>query len=266
MNDMQGVNYHGNISTNLDPSVTTVENTSVAAPETFHHDDTTTFEEYHIPVSGESSETSNSTATEDVESLSRGTNYNSSNEKDRRRNVRMSIRKKSSRRLNVEELVEASKGHMKQEECPKRIWETDFAVRLYIVVAVSICLRTFWILQGISILILLRITRLLVVWFLYIAGAKEIREFRDLAKWWFNFGLKFSTKTIEGDRFHRLLTSFTLNFWSNIGIKYSLNLYKDIAMEQRQKFLLQAKENLNRAQKPSLKMKNILQLQQGRSG
>lgn len=246
----------------LHDSMRTLENTSVAALEISDHgvEATVTNESRTasppLNYSDESYtyEGASSSAGLDVSNRS---NSNSTDENSPRR------RKRRSKRIDVNGLLEASQRSQNQyqdSQEPVPIWQSQFAVRLYMVVAVALYFRKFWVLQGISILILLRILSLLVSWFFFVASAREIGQCKRLALWWMDFGLGIVTKTVEGSRFHQLLFSNTFNFWKNFGVEYGLDMFKDVNKENRQKILQQAKANLNRTQMSSIKMKNVLKM------
>jgi hypothetical protein len=153
------------------------------------------------------------------------------------------------------DLLETSKGIDRWQG----IFTSDLAYRVYLVLVVSFLLQRPWILQGVSVVIIFKIMKLLFSWFMFVKNAKEIRKVRRLALWWIKFGLDFSTKTIEGETLHRILTAFSLNFWNSMGKSYALNLFNRIGKEQRERILLQAKQNLNRSKMTHMKFRRILQ-------
>jgi pimeloyl-ACP methyl ester carboxylesterase len=164
--------------------------------------------------------------------------------------------------VNVAEPVEASFRSTPSQE--DELWKSNAAMKLYAVVVLSAAFRSLFILQGISLLIIFHLMKLLFSWFVFVKDAKEIGELKGLAWWWINIGLRFSTKTMEGDTIHTIVTAFTLNFWAGTGINILTYIYHYIDQDRREKFLRHARENLNRAHITHMKWKN-LRLNQQRS-
>ncbi|KAG7367595.1 hypothetical protein IV203_030266 [Nitzschia inconspicua] len=167
-------------------------------------------------------------------------------------------RHQSTQILNMAELMQASRQQTSPRNSEGELWKSNPAIALYVLVVISIMSRRLFVLQGLPLLILFYFAKLFLSWFVYVVDAKEIRELKGLAKWWINFGLRFSTKTIRGDRIHGLLTAFTVNFWKGTGFNYATSIYRSISQDARESFLRHARENLNRAQMTNMKMKNIL--------
>ena len=130
-----------------------------------------------------------------------------------------------------------------KEKYPNLI--SQFAFEIYIVLILFLLIQRYWILYGITFVILFHIADILLLWFIHVKEAKEIRQFKSWLLWWIRIGLDFATRTIEGDVMHRVLTANTLNFWNIIGKKYTINWFDDIAKKGRTNVLNQAKETLN---------------------
>jgi hypothetical protein len=242
-------------SSKSNDSTSTVESTS-AWHETSHNSDTEPANAEHGCTVGITESTNASCYYEnDVND-----NRVDASQRNRRSRRRMS-RKRRKPHMNVADLIEASTRISRQEENDAELWKSKPAIWLYALVVISVSLRRFLLFQGISILFVYYFIKLLLSWFMYVKDAKEIREFYGLAKWWINFGLRFSTKTIEGDKLHSILTAFTVNFWKGTGFNYATSLYQSIAKDGRDKFLQQARDNLKRTQSAHLKFKIMLQNQ-----
>jgi len=124
---------------------------------------------------------------------------------------------------------------------------STFAFEIYVVLVLFLLIRRYWILHGISLLILFRIAEILFLWTIHVKEAKEVRQFKSWLLWWIRIGLDFATRTVEGEMAHRVLTAYTLNFWNIIGKSYTMNWFDDIAKKGRTNVLNQAKERVNQS-------------------
>lgn len=259
----RGPNNHETEYSKRNDSVSTVESTS-AWPEVCHNNENPTSVEvvlvdYH--ANGGKSRTYTASVSTNVVEGSKSNPLFSAG-KDTKGRKRSHVRRQQSEpRLNVAELVAAAK-KSKSEEKEGELWKSRTAIILYTIVFLSVSLRCFIILQVIPLWTLFHFAKLLVSWFFYVRDAKEIREIYGLAKWWINFGLRFSSKTIDGQGMHRIVTAFTVKFWKGTGLTYANSIYQNISKDGREKFLRQARENLKRTQQTNnARMRNLLRNQ-----
>lgn len=130
---------------------------------------------------------------------------------------------------------------------PHPIFMSVFALEIYAIVLLSIWTQKYWVLHGVTLLILAHIADILVAWFLHVKGAKEIREFKTWLVWWTKIGLHFAIDTVEGSVVNRILVANTLHFWNKIGKSYTTHWFDDIAKKSRKNVLNRAKEQLEQA-------------------
>lgn len=133
----------------------------------------------------------------------------------------------------------------KQRNQLHALYMSGFAMEIYVVLVLAVLTRSFWVLHGITLVILSHIADILFAWFLHVKGAREIRLFKSWLIWWTRIGLDFATNTLEGDLVHGVLVAGTLNFWNVIGKRFTINWFDTIATKGRDKVLRQAKENLH---------------------
>jgi len=135
---------------------------------------------------------------------------------------------------------------------------STFAFEIYVVLVLFLLFRRYWILHGITLLIIFHIAEILYLWIMHVTEAKEVRQFKSWLMWWIRIGLDFATRTVEGEIAHRVLTAYTLNFWNIIGKNYTINWFDDIAKKGRTNMLNQAKERLNQSKMNHKKFANSL--------
>lgn len=124
---------------------------------------------------------------------------------------------------------------------------SEFAMEIYVVLILFLLIRRYWVLHGITLIILAHIADILSSWFLHVKEAREIRQFKSWLLWWIRIGLDFATSTVEGEVVHRVLVANTLNFWNLIGKNYTINWFDDIGTKSRTNVLNQAKERLHQS-------------------
>mmetsp|Transcript_366 Transcript_366/g.746 ORF Transcript_366/g.746 Transcript_366/m.746 type:complete len:231 (-) Transcript_366:586-1278(-) len=135
----------------------------------------------------------------------------------------------------------------KQQQRQHSLLMSEFAYEIYAVLVVFVLVRRYWILHGITIVIVAHIGDILFSWFLHVKGAREIREFKSWLVWWIRIGLNFATSTVEGRVVHRVLVANTLHFWNLIGKNYTINWFDDIANKGRALHMNHAKDELNKS-------------------
>jgi flagellar basal body-associated protein FliL len=178
----------------------------------------------------------------------------------------LSPRKKETNRrrlLTGEKLMELSK-RIEKERKEHNIWTSNIATQIYGVLFLFICKQEFWVLQGISIVIVLNILGLLSQWFVHVTQAKEIRTCKNVASWWIKFGLNLATNTAEGKTLQMVVTSISLHVWSTLGQHLTINFLQETFREHRKNLIKEAKASLHRSQQASrihgVLMKTKLQL------
>jgi len=149
-----------------------------------------------------------------------------------------------------------AKKYLMKEHHP--ILMSTFASKIYTVIVLFLFIRRYWILHGITFLILIHFADILFLWFIHVKEAKEVRQFKSWLLWWIRIGLDFATRTVEGEMVHRILTAYTLNFWNLIGKSYTINWFDDIAKKGRTSVLNQAKERLKQSKMTHSKFANSL--------
>jgi len=127
------------------------------------------------------------------------------------------------------------------------LFMSEFALEIYTVLVLYVFIRRYWILHGITLVILAHIGDILFSWFVHMKEAKEIRIFKSWLLWWIRIGLDFATNTVDGDVVHRVLVANTLHFWNLFGKDYTINWFGDIANKGRNNALNRAKEQLNQS-------------------
>lgn len=126
---------------------------------------------------------------------------------------------------------------------------SEFAYEIYSVLFLFLLIRRYWVLHGITLVILAHIADIVFSWFVHVKEAREIRLFKSWLVWWMRIGLDFATNTIEGDVIHRVLVANSLNFWNMMGKKYTFNWFNQIIDDGRAKILTRRKEQLEQLTK-----------------
>jgi len=122
---------------------------------------------------------------------------------------------------------------------------SEFALEIYTVLGLFILIRRYWVLHGITLVILAHIADIFFAWFIHVKEAREVRLFKSWLLWWIRHGLDFAEKTIGGDFMHRLVFSNGISIWKGFGQDYTLNWIGDAAKKGRTNFLNRAREQLN---------------------
>ena len=120
---------------------------------------------------------------------------------------------------------------------------SEFALDIYAVLFLFMLIRRYWILYGITLVILGHIADVLFSWFVHVKEAREIQLFKSWLLWWIRVGLDFATSAPPV--FHRVFVANVVNFWNLIGNNFTINLFDKIATEGRTNFLNRAKEQLH---------------------
>lgn len=164
-----------------------------------------------------------------------------------------SHRKKREDRLSLLELCRAAQ----KSKIARPIYylgASRIALELCAVLFTFLLVRRAWVLHGTTLVLALHTVKLLWSWASYIAEAREIRQLKGLASWWIRVGLDFSSRTVEGDDLHRILTGLSLNFWNIFGKSYTVNFFKDLTRENSNRVIQQARDGLRRTEMSRIKL------------
>ena len=118
---------------------------------------------------------------------------------------------------------------------------SELALEIYTILALFILTWNYWILHGITLVIVAHIADVLFSWFLHIKDAREIRLFKSWLLWWVRIGLDFASTTMEMDVMHLVLAN-TLTFWNWIGKQRIMNFLNNVDHNRR---LNRAKEQVD---------------------
>lgn len=165
------------------------------------------------------------------------------------------LEREKQERINLLDQSGASReadGTTNRQTIIRNICRAPITQRLGAVLIAFALLRRLWVLDGIPLVLIFHMVKIVLSWISFVAGAKEIREFVGLAQWWIRFGLDFSTKTVEGETVHRIITAYSLNFWNMFGKNYLFNTLKEITNESRTRVLKEARDDMNRARMATL--------------
>mmetsp|Transcript_45580 Transcript_45580/g.110946 ORF Transcript_45580/g.110946 Transcript_45580/m.110946 type:complete len:353 (-) Transcript_45580:1640-2698(-) len=135
-------------------------------------------------------------------------------------------------------------------------WTSPVLLRIYTAVLVAITIRQYWVLQTISVMIVLRMVALLTEWGLFAWHAPNFQRVKSMVLWWVNFGLGLATKSAsDGPSIHRLVTSVSVTVAKGVGKDMTLGAIKGIANNNRQNVVTRAKENMKLVNDRTQKMK-----------
>ena len=124
-------------------------------------------------------------------------------------------------------------------------WTSPVLLRMYAAVFVAVTIRQYWVLQTISLMIVMRMVALLTQWGLFVWRAPNFRRVKSMVLWWANFGLGLATKSVsDGPSIHRFVASVSVTVAKGIGKDVTIGAIKGITDKNRQKVLTVAKDNM----------------------
>ena len=124
-------------------------------------------------------------------------------------------------------------------------WTSPVLLRMYTAVFVAVAIRQYWVLQTISVMIVMRMVAIVTQWGLFAWKAPNFRRVKSMVLWWVNFGLGLATKSAsDGPSIHRFVTSVSVTVAKGIGKDITVGAIKGITEKNRQKVLSVAKENM----------------------
>ena len=126
-------------------------------------------------------------------------------------------------------------------------WTSPVLLRMYAAVFVAVTIRQYWVLQTISVMIVMRMVTIVTRWGLFVLHAPNFRRVKSMVLWWVDFGLGLATKSAsDGPSIHRFVTSVSVTVAKGIGKDITIGAIKDITESNRQKVLTVAKENMKK--------------------
>mmetsp|Transcript_45581 Transcript_45581/g.110951 ORF Transcript_45581/g.110951 Transcript_45581/m.110951 type:complete len:352 (-) Transcript_45581:1655-2710(-) len=135
-------------------------------------------------------------------------------------------------------------------------WTSPVLLRIYTALFVAITIRQYWVLQTISIMIVMRMVALLTEWGLFVWHAPNFQRVKSMVLWWVNFGLELATKSAsDGHSIHRFVTLVSVTVAKGIGKDMTLGAIKGIADSNRQNVVTRAKENMKQVNDRTQNMK-----------
>lgn len=127
---------------------------------------------------------------------------------------------------------------------PHPLFMSELALEIYSVFLLFILTRKYWMLHGITLVIIAHIGDVLFAWYMHVKKAREILLFKSWLVWWIRIGLDFASTTMDMDVMH-LVVANTLTFWNWIGKKYAVNWFNDHYHKRRALVLNRAKEQVD---------------------